>query len=124
MKSRIKELRESKHLTQLGLALKVGSTQQSISKLEKGCGIPKLDLALKLAAFFNVTVEYLFCISDRKHQIEHQIQIDRLIEEYYDFFIEYKNLTEQNKITLSILMRRLTEVQESEEEKNGENCNM
>lgn len=31
MKNRVKELREAKHLTQTGLALKVGSTQQTIS---------------------------------------------------------------------------------------------
>ena len=35
MKNRVKELREAKHLTQTGLALKVGSTQQTISKIEK-----------------------------------------------------------------------------------------
>ena len=31
MKNRVKELRDAKHLTQTGLALKVGSTQQTIS---------------------------------------------------------------------------------------------
>lgn len=35
MKNRVKELREAKHLTQTGLALKVGSTQQTISKIKE-----------------------------------------------------------------------------------------
>ena len=35
MKNRVKELRDAKHLTQTGLALKVGSTQQTISKIEQ-----------------------------------------------------------------------------------------
>ena len=35
MKNRVKELRDAKHLTQTGLALKVGSTQQTISKIER-----------------------------------------------------------------------------------------
>ena len=34
MKNRVKELRDAKHLTQTGLALKIGSTQQTISKIE------------------------------------------------------------------------------------------
>ena len=59
MKNRVKELRDAKHLTQTGLALKVGSTQQTISKIEREIGVPKLDLALIMADFFNVTLEYL-----------------------------------------------------------------
>lgn len=62
MKNRVKELRDAKHLTQTGLALKVGSTQQTISKIEREIGVPKLDLALIMADFFNVTLEYLFCL--------------------------------------------------------------
>ena len=82
MKNRVKELREAKHLTQTGLALKVGSTQQTISKIEREIGVPKLDLALIMADFFNVTLEYLFCLSDKKHKLEHQIKIDKTIEEH------------------------------------------
>ena len=73
MKNRVKELRDAKHLTQTGLALKVGSTQQTISKIEREIGVPKLDLALIMADFFNVTLEYLFCLSDKKHKLEHQM---------------------------------------------------
>lgn len=92
MKNRVKELRDAKHLTQTGLALKVGSTQQTISKIEREIGVPKLDLALIMADFFNVTLEYLFCLSDKKHKLEHQIEIDKTIEEFYDFFVDYQDL--------------------------------
>ena len=100
MKNRVKELREAKHLTQTGLALKVGSTQQTISKIEREIGVPKLDLALIMADFFNVTLEYLFCLS---------------IEEFYDFFVDYQDLNSENKETLNLIMRRLLEVQANEE---------
>ncbi len=43
MNMRVKELREKRHLTQSGLALKVGATQQTISKVENGICIPKVD---------------------------------------------------------------------------------
>lgn len=117
MKNIVKELREAKHLTQTGLALKVSSTQQTISKIERECGIPRLDLALALADYFNVTLEYLFCLSDKKHKLEHQIEIDKTIEEYYDFFVEYQDLNSENKVTLNLIMRRLLEVQSNGEAK-------
>lgn len=110
MKNRVKELRDAKHLTQTGLALKVGSTQQTISKIEREIGVPKLDLALIMADFFNVTLEYLFCLSDKKHKLEHQIEIDKTIEEFYDFFVDYQDLNSENKETLNLIMRRLLEV--------------
>lgn len=114
MKNRVKELREAKHLTQTGLALKVGSTQQTISKIEREIGVPKLDLALIMADFFNVTLEYLF-LSDKKHKLEHQIKIDKTIEEFYDFFVDYQDLNSENKVTLNLIMLRLLEVQANEE---------
>lgn len=115
MKNRVKELREAKHLTQTGLALKVGSTQQTISKIEREIGVPKLDLALIMADLFNVTLEYLFCLSDKKHKLEHQIKIDKTIEEFYDFFVDYQDLNSENKVTLNLIMLRLLEVQANEE---------
>ena len=115
MKNRVKELRDAKHLTQTGLALKVGSTQQTISKIEREIGVPKLDLALIMADFFNVTLEYLFCLSDKKHKLEHQIEIDKTIEEFYDFFVDYQDLNSENKVTLNLIMLRLLEVQANEE---------
>lgn len=114
-KLRVKELRDAKHLTQTGLALKVGSTQQTISKIEREIGVPKLDLALIMADFFNVTLEYLFCLSDKKHKLEHQIEIDKTIEEFYDFFVDYQDSNSENKETLNLIMRRLLEVQANEE---------
>lgn len=90
MKNRVKELRDAKHLTQTGLAL-------------------------IMADFFNVTLEYLFCLSDKKHKLEHQIEIDKTIEEFYDFFVDYQDLNSENKETLNLIMRRLLEVQANEE---------
>lgn len=124
MENRVKELREYKHLTQIGLALKIRSTQQTISKVEKGMNVPRLDLALNLADFFNVSLEYLFCLSDKKHKIEYQIEIDRAIEEYYDFFVEYQELNCENRKTIRLLMRRFLEVQKKKEKDDATNSNM
>lgn len=60
-------------------------------------------------------LQALFCLSDKKHKLEHQIEIDKTIEEFYDFFVDYQDLNSENKETLNLIMRRLLEVQANEE---------
>jgi len=64
MKNRVKDLRESRNLTQQELAEAVGVTRQMISYIEKGEKKPTIVLALKLAAFFGIKVEDLFSLED------------------------------------------------------------
>jgi putative transcriptional regulator len=51
---------EVKKLTQQELADQVGVSRQSINAIEKGKFLPSIELALKLARFFEVPVEELF----------------------------------------------------------------
>ena len=60
MKNRIKSLRIEKGLSQTELSEQIGCTQQSLSKIENGIQVPGVDLAFKIADFFNVTVEFLY----------------------------------------------------------------
>ena len=47
---RVRELRESKHLTQEQLAARVKTTQSAIARLESGKVMPRLDLLQRIAA--------------------------------------------------------------------------
>lgn len=60
MKNRIKSLRIEKGLSQTELSEQIGCTQQSLSKIENGIQVPSVDLAFKIADFFDVTVEFLY----------------------------------------------------------------
>jgi putative transcriptional regulator len=51
---------EVKKLTQQELADQIGVSRQSINAIEKGKFLPSIELALKLARFFEVSVEELF----------------------------------------------------------------
>lgn len=53
-------LREKKGVTQQELAQAVGVTRQTIIAIERGQYVPSLLLALKLAKFFNRTIEDIF----------------------------------------------------------------
>jgi len=60
MKNKIKVYRAMYDLTQEDLALKIGVTRQTILAIEKEKYIPSLDLAFRIARFFDVAVEDLF----------------------------------------------------------------
>lgn len=60
MENRIRELRESFHLTQKELGTLVGVSRQAINAIETGKYEPSIRLAFRLSKFFNVTVEELF----------------------------------------------------------------
>ena len=64
MKNMIKVERARHDLTQAQLAEKLGISRQTVQAIETGKFNPSVTLALKMARFFKVTVEYLFIIED------------------------------------------------------------
>lgn len=55
----LKELRKEKHLTQTELAMKLCTTQDSISLWELGKSYPDIPMLIKIAKFFDVSCDYL-----------------------------------------------------------------
>ena len=64
MKSRIKELRKRRYLTQSGLGMKLGVSQQNISRYEQDPFSVPVDMLIKMADFFHVSIDYLLGVSD------------------------------------------------------------
>ena len=64
MKNRIKVLRAMHDLTQDALAQQLGVTRQTILAIEKGKYDPSLDLAFKIARYFNVSIEEVFAYAE------------------------------------------------------------
>lgn len=64
MKNRIREYRKEKKLTQDDLAKVVDVTRQTIISLENGKYISSLQLAFKLAKYFNVQIEDIFIFEE------------------------------------------------------------
>jgi len=60
MKNRIKVFRAMHDLTQENLANSLGVTRQTILAIEKGKYDPSLELAFKIARYFNVPLEEVF----------------------------------------------------------------
>jgi putative transcriptional regulator len=60
MKNKIKVYRAMHDLTQEDLARNTGVTRQTILAIEKGKYVPSLDLAFKIARYFQVNIEDVF----------------------------------------------------------------
>ena len=60
MRTRIKELRKVYNLSQEELALAVGTTRQTITSIEVGKYTASLNLAYKIAHYFNLSIEEVF----------------------------------------------------------------
>ena len=64
MKTKIRELRKARKLSQVELAEAVGTTRQTITSIEVGKYTASLPLAYKIARFFELTIEEVFDFSD------------------------------------------------------------
>lgn len=56
---RLKELRKKKGISQLRLATDLNTTQNTISRYETGEREPGIDELIKIADYFNISVDYL-----------------------------------------------------------------
>lgn len=63
IKNEVSRLRNEKGVTQEDLAARVDVSRQTIIALEKGNYTPSILLALKIAAFFELSVERIFKIA-------------------------------------------------------------
>lgn len=63
-KDRLKELRTSKNLSQMQLAVQTNLSQSAIAKWELGKTEPTASAIITLAKFFNETSDYLLGLED------------------------------------------------------------
>ena len=64
MNNRIKELRKQQNVTQEDLANAVGVTRQTIISIENGKYTASLQLAFKIAKYFNTAIERIFVFEE------------------------------------------------------------
>lgn len=64
MKNRIEEIRNEKGIRQDDFAKLMGVSRQTISSLENGRYNPSILLAYKIAKYFGMTIEEVFCFEE------------------------------------------------------------
>ena len=61
MKNNLRLLRKSKGYTQIALQMKTGIEQSLLSKFENGERTPPTETLVRLADFFDVSIDYILC---------------------------------------------------------------
>lgn len=69
LKTRIRELRKQRRLSQDELAFAVGTTRQTITSIETGKYTASLPLAYKIARYFGLSIEEVFDFSEFDNEI-------------------------------------------------------
>ena len=69
-------IREKRNINQLKLAMDLGITQESISKYETNIAFPSKDILIKLADYFDCSIDYLLDRTDNPN-----INTDKVIKE-------------------------------------------
>lgn len=67
---RLKDLREDHELSQNDIANLLGTTRQQVSKWETGVQMMGVDKYVKLAEYYNVSVDYLLGLIDYPRKLK------------------------------------------------------
>ena len=65
MNNILKKLRENKKMTQIALQMATGIEQALLSKFENGERVPPTETLMRLADFYNVSMDYIMCRTDK-----------------------------------------------------------
>lgn len=91
--NRLRELRKSQGISQIQFAKILHSSQQAISRIENGTGNISSEMLIKISEFFNVTTDYVLCLSDNKRDSTRQLQAMNEFEQFHDFYRDISVLT-------------------------------
>ncbi len=64
MKNNLKQLRKNKGYTQIAIQMKTGIEQALLSKFENGERIPPTETLIRLADFYDVSIDYILGRTD------------------------------------------------------------
>ncbi len=102
MVQNLKLLRNKNKVSQQQLADIIGVTQQSINKYENHKIEPDIQTLIKLAEYFNTSVDYLVGHTDIDHVIESLVRYD-LNQDEAVLIDKYRRLSPKQKNVVSIL---------------------
>ena len=112
MRTRVKQLRKEKNISQVTLSTRVGCSQNTISKIEKGECDPRGGLLIELAVYFGVSVDYILYLTDQRCYVEttnpHGKQ-NKYINQYVQ---KYTRLDFKNQEVVNHLIDHMAEMEE------------
>ena len=102
MKTRIRELRKSKKLTQTALAMDLGCEQNTLSRIERDLTSPSLELLCRIADYFNTSLDYILYRSDQRYSVKNKDSLTNSRVEEYMFKLQ--TLPQERQDTIFVLV--------------------
>lgn len=98
MKTRIKELRLERNLTQQTLANHLGINQTSLSKIERGTSTPDGMLLVSLARIFHVTTDYILFLSEERLNADYLLADNMFhLKKYQHLITVYQKMNQKQQ---------------------------
>lgn len=91
----IKNLRKKKNILQTKLAIDLNLTQEAISSYETERVTPSADILIKLANYFNTSIDYLLCRTDYDLPID-DIKPANIDNEQFALLLKINKLSKNN----------------------------
>ena len=110
MIKRLKELRKEKHISQQELADAIIVTQQSVNRYENHDVEPGIETLIKMAKFFNTSVDYLIGNTDVNFK-SGRYDIDMLSENESCIIEKYRKIDDKYKKIVSNLIDEFISLQ-------------
>ena len=100
MKTRVKEFRLQKGMTQQQLADKLNVTKATVSAYETNAKYPSIEVLINIATLFNVSADYLLGLSETSKFENQQLTDEQnlLISEMVKQFIHLNSIAQKNII--------------------------
>lgn len=109
MVENLKKLRNKKGVSQQKLADAIEVSQQSINKYENHKIEPDIQTLIKLADYFETSVDYLIGHTDIDHVMEAVYSYD-LNEDEESLISNYRKLSKKQKESIRLIMENYTDV--------------
>ena len=104
----LKKLRAEYGISQKALAQAVGITQPSVNSFENHDVSPSYLILLKLADFFDTSIDYLVGRSEIRGRIEYSSELE-LNEQEESIIRRYRALSETDRSYIDMMVQRLAE---------------
>ncbi len=108
MKNNLKEIRNSKNLLQTKVAMDLNITQETISSYETGRVFPSSDMLIKLANYYNTSIDYLLCRTKYNMPIN-TIKPNNISDDDFILLNKINKLSSQNRVKVEAYIEGLND---------------
>ena len=108
MLTNLKKLREDASISQKALADAIGVSQQSVNKYENHNIEPDIETLIRIADFFETSVDYLIGHTSVRRKIE-EVHIFELNERESKVMEQYRSLTSKQKACVDVVIDSYSE---------------